>query len=91
MATASAVLNGDGSLAGPRRAGSEVSKTESNVSVKYLERTEWYPMKGFTAAKGFDCSGIDASISITYRAFVGLKEAYTIPTSVALLCPFAGD
>ena len=66
MVTASTVLRGDGSPAGPRSARSEVSDTESNVSTKSLEMMEWYLVERFAALEGFDCSGIDAPSSITY-------------------------
>ena len=91
MATASAVLRSEGSHAEPRCARSEVSDTESNVSAKSWERTEWYLVEGFAAPEGFNCLGVDASSSITYRAYVCLREAYAIPTSVALLHPLMDD
>lgn len=52
---------------------------------------EWYLVEGFAAPEGFDCSEIDAQSSITYRVYVGLREAYTIVTLVALLRPLSED
>ena len=48
-------------------------------------------MESFAAPEGFDCSGVDASISLIYRTYVGFWEAYVFPTSVALLRPLADD
>ena len=84
-ATAAAVLEDGGTPSGPRGARSEISDVEMIVSTRSLTRTEWYPVEGFAAPEGFDCSGIDASSSLIYRTFIGLGEEYVIPTSVALL------
>ena len=61
------------------------------MSARSLARTEWYPEEGFTAPEGFNCSGVDASSSLTYRTFIGLREAFAIPSSVALLRPLQYD
>ena len=66
MVTALAVLKDGGSPLGPRGARSEVSDAESIGSAKSLARMEWYPVEGFTAPWGFDCSGVDASSSLIY-------------------------
>ena len=91
MTTASAILRGDDSPTGPRRDRFEVLDAESNVLAKSLERTEWYPTEGFAAPEGFDCSRIDGPSTITYRAYVDLREAYDILMSVAILRPLADD
>ena len=69
----------------------ETPDAEALVSARSLARTEWYPEEGLAAPEDFDCSGVDASSTLTYRTFVGLREAFAIPSSVALLRPLKDD
>ena len=90
-AAAAAVSDGRGPSVEPGGSQPETPDAEALVSARSLARTEWYREEGFAASEDFDCSGVDASSSLTYRTFVGLREAFTIPSSVALLRPLQGD